>query len=344
MSRPEKASTSTSTQAPAQAQALKISVVTPTLRRPREVADLLENLCQQTLLPMEVILVDGAPAQERATEEVVARRIAQLPFPCHYFRHPNGTSIQRNAGIERAQGDLITLLDDDVRLAPDFLEVVARLFAVDAPEGDERPLGGVVGYRGNRYFHPESVGRWRWFRRLRLLRNFEPGRYDFECGYPINVFMQPPFSGTKEVDFMTTACAVWRRQVFDAGLEFDPFFRDYGVLEDAHFSLRAAQSWKLLLCGDAHCQELSAPGGRENRRQVGYKCVTNYYYVFRDTQGPLSFGQRFRFWRFQCFELLRLMASSVRRRRLGDLKDVWGRLQGFWAVASGAAYRGNVKP
>ena len=39
---------------------------------------------------------------------------------------------------------------------------------------------------------------------------------------------------------MSTSCAVWRREiVVDSGLRFDPFFRDFGVLEDAHFSLRA---------------------------------------------------------------------------------------------------------
>ncbi len=100
-------------------------------------------------------------------------------------------------------------------------------------------VGGIVGYRTNVHFTPETAQRWRLYRRLKLLREFEPGRYDFECGYPINNSLQPPFVGTREVDFMTTACAVWRKEVLDGGLRFDPFFADYGVLEDAHFSLRA---------------------------------------------------------------------------------------------------------
>ena len=59
------------------------------------------------------------------------------------------------------------------------------------------------------------------------------------------------------------------------GLRFDPFFRDYGMLEDAHFSLRAAGEWELLQCGDARCVELHSPNGRVDRRRVGYKCVVN---------------------------------------------------------------------
>lgn len=304
-----------------------ISIVTPTYCRPAEVSALLDNLCQQTLLPGEVIIADGAPATECATEETVNARAHKLPFACSYLRSPRGTALQRNLGIEAARGDLIALIDDDVRLEPDFLARIAQVFAADA----ERRVGGVVGYRTNQYIR--DAARWRWYHRLKFFSTYEPGRYDFQSGYPINNNLQPPFTGTREVDFMTTACAVWRREVFDAGLRFDLFFRDYGVLEDAHFSLRAGRSWKLLQCGDARCTELHAPGGRSDSRKIGYKCVVNYYYVFRDIARPLSWQQQWRFWRFQFFELLRITASLVRRRRLADLRELRGRIEGILAIA-----------
>ena len=77
-----------------------ISVVTPTYRRTQEVGGLLENLSVQTLLPEEVILVDGAPIAEKGTEELVRSLMPSLPFRCRYIRHPRGTAIQRNAGID----------------------------------------------------------------------------------------------------------------------------------------------------------------------------------------------------------------------------------------------------
>lgn len=304
-----------------------ISIVTPTYRRPAEVGALLDNLSRQTLLPHEVILVDGAPDTERATEETVNALASTLPFTCRYLRSARGTALQRNLGSEAAQGELIALIDDDVRLEPDFLARIAEVFAADR----ERRVGGVVGYRTNQYIR--DAARWRWYRRLKLFTTYEPGRYDFQSGYPINNNLQPPFTGTREVDFMTTACAVWRREVFDAGLRFDLFFRDYGVLEDAHFSLRAGRSWKLLQCGDARCTELHAPGGRADSRKIGYKCVVNYYYVFRDIARPLSWRQQWRFWRFQVFELLRIASSLVRRRQLAELSELRGRVEGILAVA-----------
>jgi GT2 family glycosyltransferase len=246
-------------------------------------------------------------------------------------RHGGGTAVQRNVGVEAAAGELIALVDDDVRLESDFFEAISSVFASD----ERKAVGGVAGYRTNRHFEAADAGRWRWYRRLRLLSTYEPGRYDYRNGYPVNANMQPPFNGVKPVDFMTTACTVWRREVFDSGIRFDPFFRDYGVLEDAHFSLRAGRRWRLLQCGDARCIEVHTEHGRENRRKLGYKYVVNYYYVFRDIAGPLSWRQRARFWRFQAFEFARIAASAVRRRRLADVSELRGRLEGFAAAARG---------
>ena len=307
-----------------------ITIVTPTLDRPAEVAALLENLSRQQILPAELIIVDGAPPGENATAACVERLRPQLPFVCRYLRHGGGTAVQRNVGIDAATKPLIALIDDDIRLEPDFLARIAEVFAQD----DARSIGGVVGYRFNQHFPAES-GRWRWYRRLRFFSTYEPGRYDYQSGIPINVNLQPPFTGLRPIDFMTTACAVWRREVFAAGLRFDPFFRDYGMLEDAHFSLRAGRNWRLLQCGDARCQHLHAPGGRVSRRRIGFKCVVNYYYVFNDLAGPLSFRQRRRFWSFQAFELLRMLASAIRRRSSGDLAELIGRLEGFIDIAKG---------
>jgi glucosyl-dolichyl phosphate glucuronosyltransferase len=310
-----------------------ISIVTPTFRRPREVADLLDNLARQTVLPVEVILVDGAPTEEAETEKVVLEVINNYPFTINYIRHGGGTAIQRNIGIEAAQGDFVALIDDDVRLDCEFLSKIYNVFAEDV----KKEVGGVVGFRTNTHFKLNERTRWRWYKRLGLLTVYEPGKYDYQTGYPINNGLQPPFSGVRPVEFMTTACAVWRREVFDAGLRFDRFFSDYGVLEDAHFSLRAGRNWKLLQCGDAHCEELKSPHGRVNRRKVGYKCVVNYYYVFQDIVRPLSFRQKYRFWRYQAFEIFRMATSLIRRRRTGDALEILGRLEGVAAVMRGAA-------
>lgn len=313
-------------------QNAKISVVTPTFYRPLETLELLKNLALQKLLPAEIILVDGAPPAEMTTEKIVREVSGNFPFEIRYFRKTGGTAIQRNYGIDATQGDFIALIDDDVRLDADFLFSIVENFAED----EEKQIGGIVGFRREGHFTIESATRWKWYKRLGLLKTFEPGKYDYECGYPINSYLQPPFAGIRPVDFMTTACAVWRREVFAEGLRFHPFFRDYGVLEDAHFSLRAGRRWQLFQCGDALCSELNSPNGRVDRRRIGYKCVVNYYFVFQDIVRPLSAAHKFRFWRYQIFELFRIGMSALRRRRRADWKEFCGRIEGFWAVLRGA--------
>ncbi len=309
-----------------------ISIVTPTFRRPDEVALLLENLGKQTCRNFELILVDGAAEDERDTERVVLPRLDGLSYPCKYIRHGGGTAIQRNKGIELARGQFITFIDDDIHPEPQFLQAMLDAFATDKA----RKVGGIVGYRTNEHFKLDNRQRWRWYKRLGLLTTYEPGRYDFETGYPINANMQPPFSGVRKVDFMTTSCAMWRREVVDV-IRFDPFFRDYGMLEDAHFSLRAGKRWDLWQCGDARCVHAHSQRGRPDRRKIGYKCVVNYYYVFRAARAPepLSMRHKFRFFRYQCFELFRISMSGLRRLRSGDFQEVCGRLQGFVTCLKG---------
>lgn len=314
--------------------AAKISVVTPTFLRPVEIAELLSNLSRQTLLPFEVIIVDGAPAEEQATADLIGVALGKFPFQIKYLRHAKGTAIQRNAGIEAASGDFIALIDDDVRLDSNFLREIITVFEKDLSKN----IGGIVGYRRNKHFALEDSQRWRWYKRLNLLTTYEPGKYDFRSGYPVNNNLQPPFRGVREVDFMTTACTVWRREVFAEGLRFHRFFTEYGVLEDAHFALRAGKNWRLLQCGDALCEELHSPRGRSNRRSIGYKCVVNYYFVFQDIVKPLSTAGKIRFWRYQLFELLRIFLSALRRRRIEDLQEIAGRIQGFLAVFGGRGF------
>jgi glycosyltransferase involved in cell wall biosynthesis len=294
--------------------------------------DLLGNLSKQRLLPDEVILVDGAPPEEINTKINVTEVINSFPFKIKYIRYSGGTAAQRNKGIDVAQGEFVAFIDDDVRLDSDFLMKIVEVFKTDP----QKRVGGIVGYRKNQHFQAKESRRWRWYKKLKLLKVFEPGKYDFNCGYPINSNLQPQFQGTRQVDFMTTACAVWRRNVFDSGLRFDSFFRDYGVLEDAHFSLRAAKNWTLLQSGDALCEELHSPNGRVSQRKIGYKCVVNYYFVFRDIVNPLTLKHKFRFWLYQSFELFRIAMSAIRRRKWSDVQDIIGRVEGVFAIMRGA--------
>jgi len=289
---------------------------------------MLDNLTRLTVLPLEVVLVDGAPEGEDDTQTVVQSILPTLNYRLVYIRRGGGTAIQRNIGIDRAQGAYIAFIDDDVRLNPDYFERMLEVYEKDT----ERRIGGMAGYITNQFLDPAKSPRWRWYRRMRLFTTYEPGRYDFQSGYPINRYLHPPHDGVREIDFMGSNCALWRREVIDSGLRFDEFFSDYGTLEDAHFALRAKRKWTLVENGRACCQHLHAQGGRQNSRRIGYKTAVNYRFVFMDIVPERTWRQEWRFWRVQVFDLFRMLAFAVRSRAGKDWQGVLGKATGIAAA------------
>lgn len=312
----------------------QISVITPTLRRPHEVRDLLTNLAGQNHLPLELILVDGAPAGDDDTQKVIAQASPNLPFAIRYIRRGGGTAVQRNIGIDAARGEFIAFVDDDIRLAPDFFALMLAAF-----EGDtEKKVGGITGYITNQQLDAATSRRWIWYRRLGLFTTYESGRFDYQSGYTINRYLQPPHETLKPIDFMGAGCAVWRAVVFQGGLRFSIFFTGFGVLEDAQMSLRARRTWQLLEHGRAHCLHLHSSGGREDDARVARKTAINARYLFITIVPNRSITQELRFWRVQAVQWLIYFSAFLRQPGKKTVAGLWGKtlgiLQAFFLSAT----------
>jgi GT2 family glycosyltransferase len=306
-----------------------ISVVTPTLDRPDEVKALLANLAAQTHLPVELVLVDGAPPMMDETQRIVDLNAGTLPYGVRYIRHGGGTAVQRNIGIDAARGDFIAFIDDDNVFPSDFFAELIAVFGQD----NRDDVAAVTGYITNLYLDAKQSPRWRWYRRLGLFTTYEPGRFDFQTGYPINRYLQPPHNGLREIDLMGAGCAMWRRELFDSGLRFSPFFVDYGVAEDVHLALRARKAgWKILEVGRAHCVEMHSPRGRPNKRKIARKTAVNYRFLFVDIVPNRTVWQEVRFWRVQLFDLLRQTAWAIRRGQKNDWGAALGKIEGIIAA------------
>ena len=78
----------------------RISVVTPTLDRPDEIAGLAESLAGQVRPPSEWIVVDASDSTE--TLDLLRDLGSSLPFECVHVAGSGGTAPQRNLGIDRA--------------------------------------------------------------------------------------------------------------------------------------------------------------------------------------------------------------------------------------------------
>lgn len=101
---------------------VKATVIIPTFNRARHLARLLQCLAEQRggALARVVVCDDGSSDDTAA----VARSFAHaLPLEyCHQENRGFRAGQARNLGLARAVGEVVIFLDDDVLVAPDFVE------------------------------------------------------------------------------------------------------------------------------------------------------------------------------------------------------------------------------
>jgi len=108
---------------------MKYSIVIPTYNRANELTGTLASVARIACVePWEVVVVDNNCTDE--TPAVVRRAAPGFPVPLKYvFEKVPGRCAALNAGMAQAAGDILVTIDDDVRVAPDFLDEVGRAFA-----------------------------------------------------------------------------------------------------------------------------------------------------------------------------------------------------------------------
>jgi GT2 family glycosyltransferase len=107
-----------------------VSVVVPTRNRGDRIAKAVEALLLNDYCPFQVIIVDQS--DNEATAEALSRFRDAV---CHVRTSTRGSSRARNAGIDRAEGEIIGLLDDDCEVPATWLQELAKAFAVDSRIG-----------------------------------------------------------------------------------------------------------------------------------------------------------------------------------------------------------------
>ena len=100
----------------------KVDVLIPTIGRKKYLYDVLSDLKAQTCLPHSIIIVEQNPLPESVSELDYLTK-EEWPFEInHIFTHQAGACNARNLALDKITGDWVFFADDDIRIAPDFLE------------------------------------------------------------------------------------------------------------------------------------------------------------------------------------------------------------------------------
>lgn len=112
-----------------------VSVIIPTYYRYEYLADLLKILSFQTVCPLEIIIADQTPQEDRPAEfyeqfDNKIIRVINVDKP--------SLTVPRNIAARESKGEILLFLDDDIIVGDDFIESHIRVMEkehVDAVNG-----------------------------------------------------------------------------------------------------------------------------------------------------------------------------------------------------------------
>lgn len=102
---------------------ISVSVVIPTHKRPALLKRAIQSVLDQTLQPMEIIIVDDASCAE---SEAIVKGFSNDLLRYIHNEDGQGASSSRNLGVRSANGDFIAFLDDDDAFYPEKIEIVGE--------------------------------------------------------------------------------------------------------------------------------------------------------------------------------------------------------------------------
>lgn len=255
---------------------ITLSVLIATMKRPDDLRRALLSLAAQQTLPDEVIVVDQS--KDRLSQLVCTElnAVGSLASRIRYFHEDIPSLVRsRNRGISVAAGEILSFLDDDVVLEPDYYRHILAAFA------EEQSIGAIGGSVQNIRF-----GGLRWRLRQALayffLLNAWNGRMTPSgFGYPI---YHRPITRRTFVQMLHGCNISVRRAALDGEL-FDDWFTGYSFREDAEFSYRVSRRWTVIMIPEARLDHNESRANRLPSIERKNMEIRNYAYVWRKHRG-----------------------------------------------------------
>lgn len=254
---------------------LPISVLVPTRHRRVPFRRTLESLAQQSVQPIELIVVDGSDDSE--TELICQQSVPGLSTQIRYYRAIElGAATQRNQALVHASQSFIWLMDDDILLEPDCL---SRLWNAL----NYSPLiGGVNAMIINQqYFPPGCISR----SLFCFLHGKSEETYAGKCiGPAFNLLPEdrPELPDVVPVEWLNTTCTLYRREALPQPM-FASWFTGYSFMEDVSLSLTVGKRWKLANARTARIFHDSQPGDHKDKTaKLAEMDLVNRHYVMTE--------------------------------------------------------------
>ena len=286
---------------------LKVSVIIPTRNRQKVIIECIESISMQSIMPNEVIIVDASDDQSLSRE---LRQVDLAPADLVYLHTEPSTNYQRNIGVQKATGDVIIFLDDDVVLEEDFINEIIKVFEQD----EKKEIGGVMGTITN--INPQSPRRilsrsLNFFFFLSMISS--NGRIRLS-GFPAFCIGKLA-DGLKDVQVLSGCEMAYRREVFEH-FHFDEKLTGYCYMDDVDFSYRASGRYRLVFTPFARVQH-NQPSEAKDLRLRKKMLICNHVYLFRKNM-PQTVKNKVAFY----ISLLGIIVAALAKRNVSALRGV----------------------
>lgn len=106
---------------------MKVSVVIPTLNRRESLLQTIDYAEKSILKPLEIIVIDQTidPCEAKKVKECCNKSSLNVLY--YHLATPSSTK-SRNIGLEKAKGDIIVFMDDDVDVKPNTFQIICDIF------------------------------------------------------------------------------------------------------------------------------------------------------------------------------------------------------------------------
>ena len=232
---------------------MNCSVIIATRNRKTELYNALLSLNRQTLLPVEVIVVDSSD------EPIFIDDSEFLKLSIQLFRSIPSLVVQRNAGLKQVSvtTEVVVFIDDDVELENEYLDKLGSVFS-------DRTVVGAQGFITNAM--PQS----RWFKS-------KHNGYVDKCA---RNFQAIDPGGNRDLMWLSGCNMAYRYETIK-NMRFDEYFTAYGLGEDLEFSWRVAKLGCLRFVPEARLKHFESPVARLDNRKIGKMYFLNKWYIVR---------------------------------------------------------------
>ena len=283
----------------------------------------LRSINRQQCVPDEVIIVDASAIE---VDVVGVAECDELRLR-YFHTSEGGLTKQRNIGIDKASGDIVIYLDDDVDLTPNCIGHFIEAFEKQ-PTDTVAVCGRVLNVK------PELKSKKQHLFYLldKLVQKIFLMPEEADRGYfkLSTASVRPHLSdegGFTQV--LSGGCCGYRREVFEL-LRFDEHFSTYAYAEDVEFSRRISNAgFKIYYEPKASLFHYPSGIARISRSAGAKMLVANMFYIYRVgfPAGPVRLLALF--WCFAGFGLSAVLHRDVEAFKglSGGIFAVLGKLQ-----------------